>query len=320
MKSTRWKNILVFIVDPFGDEQLALTKAAAIATRCGARLTLLNTFMLPQPTPDTVLGLNKQNIRLSIRDRGKRLERLASKLRRKGIKVDVTVEWDYPIQDAIVRQVFKLKPDLLVADSQRHGRIARWLLANTDWELIRNCPCPLWFVRSATLPKIPQVLVAVDPRHTHDKPARFDDRLLRTGKSLVAQLGGELAMAHAYETPLTASPGMFVEPIRIPVSPKKARDFAVATAKAVNRLGVKHGVKPKNRHVQEGESTHVLSTLASRRKVDVLLMGAVSRRLLQRPFIGNTAEKVIDQVTCDVFVVKPQGFKSMVSRVQPKLT
>jgi universal stress protein E len=43
-------------------------------------------------------------------------------------------------------------------------------------------------------------------------------------------------------------------------------------------------------------------------------MGAVSRRGADRIFIGNTAEKVIDRVKCDVLVVKPAKFRSQVPR------
>ena len=34
-------------------------------------------------------------------------------------------------------------------------------------------------------------------------------------------------------------------------------------------------------------------------------MGAVSRRGLQRTFIGSTAEKVLDHLPCDLLIVKP---------------
>ena len=43
---------------------------------------------------------------------------------------------------------------------------------------------------------------------------------------------------------------------------------------------------------------------------DVLVMGAVSRSGLARLMIGNTAERAIDALPCDVLVVKPAHFKS----------
>jgi universal stress protein E len=39
-------------------------------------------------------------------------------------------------------------------------------------------------------------------------------------------------------------------------------------------------------------------------------MGAVSRSRLERLLIGNTAEHVLDELDCDVLIVKPPGFKS----------
>jgi hypothetical protein len=48
-------------------------------------------------------------------------------------------------------------------------------------------------------------------------------------------------------------------------------------------------------------------------------MGAVSRSALKRLFIGSTAEKVIDALTCDVCVVKPPGFRTTVPARAPHL-
>lgn len=319
MQALRWKHIVVVIVDPFNKDQVVLSKAADIAARCGAKLTLLNTFMLPQPTPDTVLGLNKKNIKLAITDRHARLEHLAAPLRRQGIRVNAAVEWDYPVQDAVVRYVLRHKPDLLLTDSHRRGRIARWFLNNTDWELIRNCPCALWFVRDAALPRSPQVLVAVDPRHTHDKPARLDDRLLQTAKSLTSQLGGKILLAHAYEIPTIVVPSPLTEPFPVPIPASQAKAFVAATKKAVTLLSKKHGIAATALRLREGEPSHVLANLAQQCKTHVLVMGVVSRRLLQRPFIGNTAEKLIDQTDCDVLVVKPAEFKSPVFKKRPSL-
>jgi len=319
MTQPHWHHIGVVIVDPFRKEQLALRKATAIARRCGARLTLLNNFMLPQPTPDAVLGLDKRNIRHAIRQRRAQLEKLAAPLVRQGLATDCVVNWDFPVQDAIVRQVLKIKPDLLVAESHRHGRLMRVVLANTDWELIRHCPCPLWFVRTPTLPTKPKVLVAVDPRHTHDKPARLDDRLLASARSLADQLGGKVSVVHAYDAPLSGSSALFIEPMRLPLEANRSAQFVKETTAKVNTLAERHGVAARDRHVLPGDAAAVLHELVQSQHSDVLLMGAVSRRLLQQPFIGNTAEKVIDAVDCDVFVVKPAGFKTSVSRSKPQL-
>jgi universal stress protein E len=314
MTSRRWKTILAVVADPFAREQLAATKAARIAARTGARLTLFNSFMLPQPTGEALLDSPEQVLAAAIKQRRERLTALAAKLRGGARSVRVAVEWDYPAHEAIVRQVLATKPDLVVAESHRHGRIARWVLANTDWELIRACPTPLWFVRSAALPRKLRVLAAIDPRHAHAKPARLDDRLLAAARGIAATVNAEVGVVHAYEAPLTATPGTLMEPVRWPIAPGRGRALVGEVRRQVDRLADRFDVPAKQRFVEEGAPAEVLARVARSRKADVLVMGAVSRSLIERPVIGSTAERVIDHVDCDVFIVKPAGFRTPVER------
>lgn len=314
MSTTRFKSILAIVTDPFARNQPALTKAAAIARRCGARLTLFNSFMLPQPVSDVPMDAHEQVIASAIRQRRERLQALGASLHLK--RASYIVRWDYPAHEAIVREVLHGEPDLLVTDSHRRGRLARLLLSNTDWELIRTCPCPIWFVRSATLAKRLKLLVAVDPRHSRAKPARLDDRLLRAAGTLIGQLDGRISVVHAYEAPLGSTSGMLMEPIRLPRSPGRARDFVAAINKDVTRLAARYGVESKQCIVQEGATADIIAEAVRRRGTDLLVMGAVSRSQLSRLAIGSTAEAVIDQVDCDLFIVKPAGFKSPVRRAK----
>ena len=47
-------------------------------------------------------------------------------------------------------------------------------------------------------------------------------------------------------------------------------------------------------------------------RAQLVVMGAVSRSGLKRVFIGNTAERVLHDLPCDVLVVKPPRFKARV--------
>lgn len=313
MRATRWKTIIVVVPNPFAREQIAAAKAAAVARRCGARVVLFNAFMVPQPVSDVPMDSREQIIDSAIRQRRERLASIARQLRLPR-STKYIVRWDYPIHEAVVRQIRHTKPDLLITESHRHGRLARIVLANTDWQLMRDCPCPLWFVRAPELPRQPRWLVAVDPRHTHAKPARLDDRLLRAAQVAVGQLGGRVLVVHAYETPLSAVPGMLLEPVRLPISPEHTRAFVAATTKAVRKLATRHGIAEADCAVREGATTVVIPAEAKRLGSDVLVMGAVSRSLLARPVIGSTAERVIDHVDCDVFVVKPARPRARVQR------
>lgn len=292
MNKRAWKTLLVVIADPFAHEQPAFTKAVALALRSGARLVLFNTFMIPQPVNDVPMTSRPQILASAIRQRRERLEALLASSKVQGAKCIVT--WDYPTHEAIVRQVLKTKPDLLITASHRHGRVARWLLANTDWELIRQCPCPVWFVRSPDVPARPSILVAVDPFHAHDKPAILDERLVHMARGVEQQFNGRVTLVHACSVPDEARP-------------VRALVLAQAT-QAVNDLAARHGIDADYCEVKVGKPEDVIAAIERRDGVDLLVMGAVSRSIDTHPVIGNTAERVIDRVACDLLVMKPASF------------
>lgn len=309
MNAKNWRTVMVVVTNPFAREQLAAAKAAAVARRCGARVVLFNTFMVPQPVADVPMDSRDAIIESAIRQRRSALQSIASALKLPR-DTECVVRWDYPIDEAIVRQVRKTKPDLLITESHRHGRLARIVLANTDWLLIRDCPCAVWFVRSKTLPKSPRLLVAVDPRHTHAKPARLDDRLLQAAQVFTQQLGGDISVVHAYERFENALPGVLRRPLRPRQPSPEAQRFVATTTDLVTTLAGKYGISADECAVREGTAESVVPAEAVRQSADVLVMGAVSRSFLARPVIGNTAERVVDHVDCDIFIVKPAGFKA----------
>lgn len=315
VKAKQWRQILVAVTDPFAADQPALVKAAAIARRCQATLHVFNAFMLPQLVQDGTYHSSEELLAAAIRERRERLTKVVRRLRAKDAKI--TVRWDHPPHEAIIRQVLQSRPDLLVADSHRHRRLARLMLANTDWELIRSCPCPLWFVRSKDLPQRPNIVVAVDPSHARAKPARLDDMLLDTARALVEQCGGSIDVLHAHATITNVLLPELLTTLRRSAQPQA--ESSETAARAVRELCNSHQVAVSRCHVEVGEVSETIETCVKRLAADVLIMGAVSRSRLRAPFIGGTAERVIDHVGCDVLVVKPAGFRTGVSRKFPTL-
>jgi universal stress protein E len=314
--SNTWKRIVVAIDDPERRSSWALQKGAEIARRSGARLYLFHAYA---PAPALYSTLDPKTAELIVREtvarHGKGLERLARLLRRRGIDVHADLVWDLPPHEAVVRFAVKQRADLVVADSRRYGRLARWFLTNTDWELIRHCSCPLWFAKSPALRRKIQVLAAVDPFHARAKPAKLDDRILQSARQVARLLGGRVAVGHAYTLPTY----MFGEalgqvPVQIPGLPNEIRRHTATVRKAMNRLAQRHGIPAAARFIETGDPATVLPSLIRRLSADVLVMGAVSRSGLKGLLIGSTAERVIDEVSCDVLVVKPDSFRATVPR------
>ena len=298
MPTKPWSSILVAVRDPGARKQIAVRKAARIAAATGAELTLFHAFSTPFALPTPMPADADAILRAIAKQRRTQLLDVARPLRAEGLKVQCEAVWDFPPAHAIVRRVAQSKPDLVVAESHRHSRLARWFLANSDWELIRECPCPVWFVKQERLAKQPLVLTAIDPTHARSKPTALDDRLLQAAKAVSQYLGGSIAMIHVEDESQLVRGGQI---------------------ESIERLAKRNRVATAPRVLRAGAPADALVAAAAELKADLLVMGAVSRSGLSHFHIGNTAEAVIDAVTCDVLVVKPRQFKSAVARKRPKL-
>jgi universal stress protein E len=215
--------------------------------------------------------------------------------------------------------LLKHEPDMLIAASHRRGKLSRVFLDQTDWELIRNCPCPVWLSKSDRLPRSMKVLAAVDPFHARDKPARLDDIILRAALAAAGDRPEQVIACHAYVPPGTVAPSAMpaiaaADVYWQPLPERELRQYEDAIRRKVDRRLARYRIPARNRLTVPGDPLDALASTAKKHDVGVLVMGAISRSALKRFFIGNTAERVIDGVQCDVLVVKPTGFRTPVKR------
>ena len=67
---------------------------------------------------------------------------------------------------------------------------------------------------------------------------------------------------------------------------------------------------PWQMHLQKGPPANVVTSLVARHRINLLVMGTVARTGFSGALMGNTAEKVLDEVHCSVIALKPPGFVS----------
>ena len=308
------RHILVAIADPSARSTPALSRAAEIAGKTGATITLFHSLYSPYVAGEQFYSPTdlQQDIEAAVNARKKGLERLARRLAEEGIKTHVRCRWDYPVHESLVREVMREKVDLVVLESHQHGAVARLMLTNTDWQLLRLCPCPVLLVKTTRKYARAPVLVAVDPMHSHAKPADLDRKLLDTGEALAEILGGRVHAAHAYVLTSPLSSGFMVEPMPLPV--EIAEQHSADVRAAFKRLVAPYKMGPRRAHLRTGLPVDELPDVAKEIGASVVVMGVVSRSGLKRLFIGHTAERVIDRLKCDVLIVKPDGFKTPVPK------
>ena len=145
----------------------------------------------------------------------------------------------------------------------------------------------------------------MDPDHTYAKPARLNQQILRLGAAVARALHGSLHAAYAYvPLPLTAFSGGALSDEE--VIGLEARSTSAARAK-LQRTVRAVGVPRSRQHILGRHPVDAITQLASSTGSAIVVMGALSRSGLKRLLIGNTAERVLDRLGCDVLIVKPAG-------------
>lgn len=300
------KRKILVVVDPTTDKQPAVERAAALAQQLDADLELFichydadieagrfATVWIQHPAKHELIELLEA-----------KLEDLAAPLRARGLDVATGVEWDHPLDEGIVRRINASAPWLVVKDTHHHNVLKRTILSNTDWSLIRRCPTPLLLVKPDPASTLTKVCAAVDPTHEHDKPAELDTAIFNIAATLAEATGAELHVVHTY--------AVKAEPVGLeaPTVGKFADAIRLERERVFNAFLEKHAIPAENAHLLEGLAHEQLVEFTSKQRVDIIAMGAVSRRGLDRIFIGSTAERLLDRLPCDLLIVKPERIVS----------
>jgi universal stress protein E len=313
-KNPARRPILVALRDLDRSARSTLRKAASLAKQRGVPVRIVHVLAIPHSAMTIAAASVRQAAAGELKDRQKDLMKLAAGPELRGIKTSVSVRRDYPIADALVREVLEHRPQLLIAQSHRHGPFTRLWLSNTDWELIRNCPCPLWLSKSNEFGRVQTVVAAVDPLHSHAKPAALDAVIVRHAMEAADGQPKRVVMFHSYSIAQPAAFDGTVEAFWIGMSPQEQQAYEAMLRKQIDRLRIKYDIPPTNVVIAPGDPVMQLPRRVKKSGAGLVVMGAVSRGGLQRLFIGHTAERVIDELTCDVLIVKPAGFKTQVAR------
>ena len=309
------KKILA-VVDPTVADQPAVRRAAWLAKNSNAELELLVCYYNEYLSGDRLFdspSLEKARDEV-IENHEKHLETLAEPLRADGVVVKTTAIWDHPLYEGIVRHAVETAADLVVKDTHHHSVVTRALLTNTDWNLIRTCPMPLWLVKPRDFSDTPVLVAAIDPMHQHDKPAALDDEILHVSKRIAADVHGEVHAFHAYDPRIavaTATANAYI-PVSLPFD-EIEQQMHEDHEKRFNEITEFHKIEADHAHLVAGLTHEELPLIAEKLAADVVVMGAVARNRWKRLFIGATAERTLEDLPCDLLIIKPDWFQTPVA-------
>ncbi|GIW88360.1 MAG: universal stress protein [Isosphaeraceae bacterium] len=312
----RFANLLVSVVgDP--TDPVALQRGVELARRVSARLTLIDVVEDPPWYVRLVVPESDRLLAAEMQSRGERLASLAASVR--DSVAEITTEVLRGRADLeTVRQVLRGGHDLVIkrADAADSG-----LFVTADMRLLRNCPCPVWLLRPTPRSRLfTRILAAVDPtREDWDPPAAarrdaLNRKILDLATALAAWEPAELHVIHAWEPfgeGLCRRWGLgsdeVISEIIERMHAEAGRALEQTVAPYLDQIG------PAQLHLVRGDPGQVIPRFAAEEHVDLIVMGTVARTGIAGLIIGNTAETILQRVTCSVLAVKPDGFVSPVT-------
>lgn len=299
-------------IDPHGASMAAAALGARLASGMGAGLELFTPVYNPQVSLAHFENREKlQHARETlVQKHQQRLEERAPELGFEG-RIECHAAWDHPLEEALIRRVLDRGVDLLVVALPAGEGAGGRSLSAAQWQLVRNCPSPVLLTRGRDWQAHPVVVAALDPGGRHGRSDELDVRILQVAEGLAESVGGTLHAFHAWQRTLRAMIGEAEQPLRgdLPEGVlEQRRREAVYGVLGVADAG------PARISFVEGRPEQALPQYCRETQADLVVMGAIARNPFGRIFIGSTAERVLEQLPCDLLVVKPDTFRSPVSR------
>ena len=321
----RFKNIL-YVAEPEADFRPALDRAVTLAENNQANLTavsVMEKITADINTPDGgPVSAELQSVLAS--SQLKKLEALVEPFRER-VAIQTGVLFGMSFLE-IVRDVLRNDRDLVIKTPENPDWLTQ-IFGSDDMHLLRECPCPVWFVKAEALDKYRRILVAVDVEEK-DSPAgsntvhALNMQLLEIASSLALSEFAELHVVHVWNAVgESAMRGGFLnrpeeQVVAYVEQVRRQREQAlnVLLQRAVGGLGsdALHYLKPET-HLIKGLARNAIPLLAREINADLVVMGTLARTGIPGLIIGNTAETILNQIECSVLAIKPPGFSASVT-------
>jgi universal stress protein E len=221
-----------------------------------------------------------------------------------GVVVRTTTSKARSVADMVRARAAKTDPVFVVKGTHFHSPSERVSLVDTDWQLIRELNAPLWFVKPEDWKDPPVIVAAVDPTHSHDKPANLDRKIVKSAQTIVTKCGGKLEVLHTYQRleAIGLRAMKRFKPVKLPIDEIDDK-IKSEHRKALDALAKKCGVPDNAVHQLPGRAHELLPTFARAKGASLVVMGAVARTGLKKRIVGSTAARVLDHLPCDVLVI-----------------
>lgn len=286
-----------------------LSRALELAQATGCRLELFTAYH--EPTLELSLFADRDEVRAEkarlTNSVATRLGEFAMDLENRGAEVTHEARWDHPYADALLRKISETEPDIVMKQTEGPNYVLG-LTDNPDWELIRNSPSNVWFVKQGA-PAIKTVLTAIGGTTIDaDIISKDDYQVFETGSMLAGIMGARNVPAHSYEAPklhaYAAYAPVVVASTQVAGEAETWQQIARLHGRAIKEFAQHFDLDVGQIEMSRGHPADVIPSLAKSLDAGLVVMGARNLGRWARVFQSVSAEPVLSSVSCDIVFVK----------------
>ncbi len=300
------KNILV-VMDSSSDHQAALVQAINIAEKTSASIELF----LVAYNSQFVSHWNFNQAQLDdlqkeyLASKTRWLETYVSEIKALNLVVNIDVVWHADVSCAVLAKVSSTEVSLVIKSTKQDSTINKIFFTPSDWQLLEHCKVPLLLTKNVSDYSYQNIMAAVDPEKAHDKAERLDTKILQAGLAMAELFDGEVHVCHCYQPiGIELWQGMSSVGMDHSLVNGDFNDYSDAIKHhhkaAFDELLIGYDFDEHLIHLVAGSAEYELPELVKAQQVDLLIMGMGNNG----KFIGNTIEKVLDNVGCDILSIK----------------
>jgi universal stress protein E len=168
------------------------------------------------------------------------------------------------------------------------------ILAPLDWQLLRQTPCPVLLVKRDSLWEGGKIMAAVDPLSRKKSYLQLNQSVLMMAGVISQEAKATLEVIVSYAPPML---GAEPENQSSSLSADKASYAAHALLDSMQ-------MQPAAYHIGEGPPEYWIPKVAEEQHAALVVIGTQGRDGIKGALLGNTAERILDRLSCDVLVLR----------------
>jgi universal stress protein E len=295
------KSIMV-VVDYRQENHHALPRAAEFARYFSAKLTLVCCVYPAIMDYKSILGDSLELIKQhEIKEKKDLLDRLIEEFELEDLEIEVSVIWHKNFYKGLLNHIHEESYDLVVKTAHSHHKLSKLIMKPMDWHLLREVSEPILLVKEAVENGKKNIMGAIKIQSNGDHHA-LNHKILDATIQLSEMGIHDRHLVNVFPWPMVdvnKFKHLFNESVYFDAAQK-------AHKKSMDEYLGKYDFEEDNIHVIEGlEPEEIIPDMVTGANVDLLVMGSVGRDGFAAAMIGNTAEKILDELDCDVLVLKP---------------